>query len=322
MNAPRRTARMLWSALLLLAVVGASPCWAYPQPVDFTDRALADFNTNYVDNLPGLHSYGRGVRVQFNLRDRFIYHWYPAHGLDNEDGWTFYRFRGVHVPIPNYVCNVRMALEAEQHYFDHQFGDVPTRRTPLEIHFVPTGSGNVLAFVQPTFTRDARGNLSLGPGWMVIHPTMWTTWGGRQDPVATSLHEYFHIVQCDRWPQALNEPALVEGTAEWAVDEPIPLTMWRLQHPVVTNADDFNEYAGRQRYFEHTDDSFFYAGNGTDRQYRSVFFWKLLGEQATNSNDAWAIRRTLENYRARIRDFTEELDRAYQQVHLSKHSPE
>src|SRR3989338_6565006 len=114
----RRALLSVTVTLLATLMLPAAP--AHAQLPDFTNRTLAAHDPNYVDRRPS-RNYGAGIMVRFNAEDRFTYHWYPAHGVDDE-GWTLYHFGGATVLVPNYVCDVRMALESAQDYFDRQFG--------------------------------------------------------------------------------------------------------------------------------------------------------------------------------------------------------
>jgi Mg-chelatase subunit ChlD len=235
--------------------------------------------------------------ILFSESDRFIYviptESYSGSPVDYPGGNVNMGLREYKTPdgescyVPLYVLNIRMVLESAKNYFDEK---------GLAVNDISAGNRlNIyIKSVAPDSERDkntgeARGGkkaqtqvkkISFSFGrYMEIDLAL-----SPDNMLTTPVHEYFHLVTEHIWGTGTSSQVnniAVEGTAEWATDEPVPITP--LVGPDYSGNKDIlkarttNEinayFKSRQDWFKYLSTSLF-----SHDQYDTVFLWKYLSQ--------------------------------------------
>lgn len=235
------------------------------------------------------------TKIVFSASDSFEFYVAPAPGNMTYPGShtnlgtrNYTAPDGSTVPIPCYVANVRMAIEAAHNYAMNHGMDISetyssSNRFPVYIASVDGASRQNTG----AWATGVKGYTDKGLGWyMLIDPGLST-----RDMITVPIHEYFHVVQNLLWEinaltvsafEANAHSVAIEGTAEFFTDQPIPI------NPIGVNlgastADQLNSYFhDRSNFFINTDKTLFASSD--DRVYESVFFWKCLAERTAAGN--------------------------------------
>jgi len=276
--------------LVWLALALALAAW----PTEQAQGALEYYDAN--DSV--FESY---TTIVFSASDSFIYYVAPPPGNMSYPGShtnlgtrNFTAPDGAIVPVPVYILNVRMALEAAHSYAKSHGMDISgsyssSNRFPVYVAPVE-GASRRGTGAWATGTKAETVYRSLASWYMTIDPGLST-----RDMITIPIHEYFHLVQYVLWSINVHPARMgltgrnskahqvaIEGTAEFFTDQPIPINPIGVNLGASTTDQLNNYYSDRSNFFIHTHMTLFDSSD--DRTYESVFFWKCLAERSAGAS--------------------------------------